>query len=247
MKSIWRGLRNLRQNRMTLLPISCPECAGDHEAEVEVRFLSLGGVAGPTLFTALVIICGALRPDYSHANQFISELGARGTSHAELMNFAGFVPTGLLLASFGASLANLRPRRRGSVLAAACVTFFGIGISLAGIYSCDPGCPHRGASSDATLHDRISSLAFLFGIAGVALMAYYCRNHTKWRALWPYSAISSAAAYGFLIASGASVESRVLTGLWQRLFIGTLFLWCIVVSVRMSRNARSDSNTADQY
>ena len=212
-----------------------------------MRFLSLGGVAGPALFTAVVIICGALRPNYSHATQFISELGARGTSHAELMNFAGFVPTGFLLASFGVSLANIRPRRRGSVLAAACVTFFGIGISFAGIYSCDPGCPHRGASSDATLHDRVSSLAFLLGIAGAALMAYYFRNVTNWRALWPYTAISSVASWGFLIASGASVDSRVLTGLWQRLFIGTLFLWCMVVSLRIFRCSASERPATDHY
>ena len=146
-----------------------------HEAEVEVRFLSLGGVAGPVLFTAVVIICGALRRNYSHATQFISELGARGNANAELMNFAGFVPTGFLLGSFGVSLANIRPRRRWSVLAAACMTFFEIGISFAGIYSCDPGCPHRDASSDGTLHDRISSLAFVFlwcMVVGVRIFRY---------------------------------------------------------------------------
>jgi hypothetical protein len=61
-------------------------------AEVKVRLLCLGGVAGPALFTAVVILCAALRPNYSHVAQFVSELGARGTSHAELMNLAGFVP-----------------------------------------------------------------------------------------------------------------------------------------------------------
>lgn len=207
-----------------------------------MRFLSLGGVAGPTVLTIIVMICGALRPDYSHAAQFISELGARGTSHAALLNFAGFVPAGLLLAGFGVSLANLRPRRRGSVLAAACMTMFGLGLTFAGIYSCDPGCPHRGASSEAMLHDRITSFAFLSGIAGVALMAYYFRNLKNWRDLWPYSAITSAMAYGFLIASGASLESRLLTGLCQRLFLGTLFLWCIIVSVRIFRSGGCDKH-----
>lgn len=212
-----------------------------------MRFLCLGGVAGPALFTSVVIICGALRPHYSHATQFISELGARGTSHAELMNFAGFVPTGFLLAGFGVSLANIRPRRRGSVLAAVCVAFFGIGISFAGIYSCDPGCPHLGASADAKLHDRVTSLAFTFGIAGAALMGYYFRKVIEWRVLWPYTAISSAAACGFLIASGVSVDSRVLTGLWQRLFLGTLFLWCMVVSLRIFRCTASERPTVDHH
>jgi hypothetical membrane protein len=200
-----------------------------------VRILSLGGVAGPVLFTVVVIICGALRPDYSHATQFISELGARGTSRAALMNFAGFVPTGMLLASFGVSLAFLLPRRPVSVLAAACMTFFGVGLTFAGIYSCDPGCPHHNASWEATLHERVSAVTFLFGIGGSALLAYHFRGLTIWNVLWPYSAITSAVALGFLIASAASVESRSFTGLWQRLFIGTLYLWCMVVSLRVFR------------
>lgn len=209
-----------------------------------MRFLSLGGVAGSALFTVVVIICGALRPDYSHVTQYISELGARGTSHAALMNFAGFVPTGLLLASFGVSLAFLLPRRSASVLAAACITIFGLGITFAGIYSCDPGCPHQGESWEATLHDRVSAVTFLFGIAGSALLAYLFRGLTTWRALWLYSAISSAVAFGFLIASAVSVESRALIGLWQRLFIGTLFLWCMVVSLRAFRCSTTERHPA---
>jgi hypothetical membrane protein len=212
-----------------------------------VRFLCLGGVAGPVLLTAVVIICASLRPNYSHTKQFISELGARGTPNAEIMNFAGFVPAGILLAGFGVSLASIRPRRRGSVLAAMCITLFGIGIAFAGIYSCDPGCPHRDASAEATLHDRVTSLAFTSGIAGVAVLSFYFRKVGEFRVLWPYTAISSAAAYGFLFASGVSLESRVLSGLWQRMFLGTLFLWSMVVSLRILRSSPSEKTTVDDH
>jgi hypothetical membrane protein len=204
-----------------------------------MKFLCLGGVAGPALLTAVVIVCAALRPNYSHTKQFISELGARGTPNAEIMNFAGFVPAGFLLAGFGVSLANIRPRRRASVLAATCIILFGIGISFAGIYSCDPGCPHRDASAEATLHDRVTSLAFTSGIAGAAIMGLYFRKVAEFRVLWPYTAFSSASAYGFLFASGVSLDSRVHTGLWQRLFLGTLFLWCIIVSLRILTSSTS--------
>jgi hypothetical protein len=43
-----------------------------------MRLLALGGVAGPVLFTTLVIVCAALRPGYSHLYPFMSELGAPG-------------------------------------------------------------------------------------------------------------------------------------------------------------------------
>ena len=42
-----------------------------------------------SLFGAVVVLCAAARPDYSHIDQFISELGATGSSRASLMNYAG--------------------------------------------------------------------------------------------------------------------------------------------------------------
>lgn len=79
-----------------------------------MRVLALGGLAGPVLFSTVVIVCGTLRPGYDHATQFMSELGETGGSHASLMNFVGFIPSGLLLAAFGASFAWLLPRRQAA-------------------------------------------------------------------------------------------------------------------------------------
>ncbi len=59
-----------------------------------MRILLLGGVIGPVLFTLVVVVAAAMRADYSHVHQFISELGATGSSHADFMNYAGFVPAG---------------------------------------------------------------------------------------------------------------------------------------------------------
>jgi hypothetical membrane protein len=202
-----------------------------------VRILALGGVAGPALFTTLIVVCGALRPDYSHLRHFISELGATGTPNAALMNFAGFLPAGLLLAGFGASLALWFPRRRVSLVAAGCIAVFGLGHFAAGVYSCDPGCPLEGASWQATVHDRVSLLAFVAGIAGVVLWARVFRGLAAWRSLATYSTVSSLAALGLLVGLGLSMEARVFTGALQRLFIGTLYLWCAVVAVRMWRGA----------
>lgn len=71
-----------------------------------MKFLSLGGVAGPVLFTSVTLVCASLRPGYGHISQFISELGASGTPHALLMNLAGFIPSGLMLAALGCRLAS---------------------------------------------------------------------------------------------------------------------------------------------
>ena len=83
-----------------------------------MRHLALGGVGGPLLFSVMTIVTGALRGEYSHLTQFISELGADGTPYSGLMNYAGFVPAGLLIAGFGAALATTLPRDRFRLAAA---------------------------------------------------------------------------------------------------------------------------------
>lgn len=198
-----------------------------------MRFLALGGVAGPVLFASAVILCAALRPDYSHTTQFISELGESGGPHASLMNFLGFIPSGLLLAAFGASLASLRPRTVLSLAAAALIAVFGLGIAGAGVYSCDMGCSREGISSEAALHRGVSITAFIAGVLGTGAWAYRFRRLAGWRSLWRYSAATSAAALALLLLLDASVESRAFTGVWQRLFLATLYLWCAVIGLRV--------------
>ena len=201
-----------------------------------MRSLALGGVAGPVLFASLVVLCGALRPDYSHVTQFISELGESGGSDAWLMNLLGFVPSGLLLAAFGASLGFLLPRTSLSLAAAMFIAVYGLGITGAGLYSCDPGCPSQNLSSEATMHRTASIVSFSAGILGIALWAYCFRPLVAWRSLWRYSAISSAVALALLLVLDASEESRAFTGVWQRLSIVTLDLWCAVVGLRAFRS-----------
>lgn len=205
-----------------------------------MRLLALGGVAGPVLFTTMVIVCAALRPDYRHLYQFMSELGATGTPNAALMNFAGFIPTGLLIAAFGIALLRMLGSGVRSLVAGALVTWFGAGVLLAGIFSCDAGCPMGpGVSQAARLHDLVSISAFTSAIVGIGLWAFEFRRLPRWQRLWKYTAVSSAVAAVLMAALAASIDGRVLTGLWQRLLLATLFLWYAVVGLRLSAGVYS--------
>ena len=132
-----------------------------------MRILALGGLAGPVWFAAVVALCAALRPDYRHAHQFISELGAAGSPHAWLMNYAGFLPVGLLLGIGFRSLPRLRPLSTGSIAS---------------------------------------------GVLG------FC----------------------FLAALASTLETRVFTGLWQRLLVSVLFAWTAVVGLHLFREGRAE-------
>ena len=209
-----------------------------------MRLHVLGGVAGPVLFALVVILCGAVRPGYNHATQMISELGETGGSYASLMNFLGFIPSGILLATLGASLARVVPRTPLYLVAATLIAIFGLGIAAAGVYSCDPGCPQHYLSSEAKLHGLVSITAFIAGVLGTALWAYCFRGLAMWRSLWRYSAASSGTALVLLLVLYATAESRSPHGVWQRLFLATLFLWCTVASIRLFRLTAASRHAA---
>jgi len=202
-----------------------------------VRFLALGGLLGPALFTIVTIVCGSLRPDYSHASQFVSELGARGTRNAAVMNLLGFVPTGFLLAAFGVALARLLDGGASAVAGSLLLAGFGAGLVAAGSLPCEPGCPQQAP----TLHDSVSIAGFLAAIAGFALLARLFRHQPSWRPLWLYSALTSAVALVWLVALAHSIDAREWTGLWQRLLIGTLFLGCAVLGWRAFHLAKPEA------
>jgi len=204
-------------------------------AQRRAAVLALGGVVAPLLFAAVVLVCAALRPGYSHVRQFISELGETGGSHSRLMNFAGFVPAGVLFMAFGVSLLQVVPRTTASLAAALLIVVYGLGAAGAGVYSCDPGCPTTHLSTHATLHLVVSFTAFAAGIVGIALWAHCFRTREGWRSLWRFSAVSSALALVLLVLFNVSEPTRTWTGAWQRLFVLTLDLWCMVVGYRAFR------------
>jgi len=197
-----------------------------------ITYLSLGGVISPVLFTTMTLICSSLRPNYNHINLFISELGATGTPHAHLMNFVGFIPTGLMMALFGISLFHLSKHFIGRI-GAFMIILFGVGVVIAGSFSCDPGCPQHGGSFENSIHDGISGPAFLSATTGILLIGISFRQSAFLKGLWVYSLVSALLAYGFIFLLINSLDTYTYTGLWQRLLIATIFLWCGVVGLKM--------------
>lgn len=192
--------------------------------KTSLKFLALGGIFGPLLFAVTTLICATLRPDYSHFHHFISELGATGTPNANLMNWMGFIPSGIMISSFGLSLTLLLPKkilvRFGSVL----IIIFGLGMTVVGFFSCDEGCPREGSLKN-NIHDQISGPIFLCAILGIFLLGFAFRRLPYWKEFWLYSMVSAILSFVFLLALINSLDSYRITGMWQRLLLLTLFLW----------------------
>lgn len=185
-------------------------------------------LAANLLFWPLLFAMSAMRADYSHLHQAVSELGAVGAPRMWLWNIGGYILPGLLLAAFGWGL--VRRLRPGARIAAGWLALAGIGMALAGVFPADMD-DRRGLAT--SLHLIGNSLSLLGWAPGMVLAAVLARKAR------PDVAVASLAALA------AMVGAFFLYGLWpdtpalvQRITFGVFFGWYLAVAALLA--ARRD-------
>ena len=83
------------------------------------------------------------------------------------------------------------------------------------------------------IHDGMSPIAFFAALCGIAAIGVAMRRIDGWRGLGHYSLVTSALGLILMLGLVQSLASRTFTGLWQRLFLITVFSWCGVVGLRL--------------
>jgi hypothetical membrane protein len=188
---------------------------------------------GPLIWLSLIAVAGAMRPEFSHITQYISELGERGSSTEFMMRYAAFGFTGLLYLCFASTL--LATFRDGwySVLAAALIGLDGLGRIGAGVFACDPGC--GGLSSNQELHRLFATVGFLSGILAAVAWGITFWRHGWLQGLTWYSVGSGILALVFLILMSWDRNPLNAPGLFEHLATGVLSLWVLVFATRLMR------------
>ncbi|MCW3815955.1 DUF998 domain-containing protein [Micromonospora sp. DR5-3] len=198
------------------------------------RWLALGAVVGPVLFTLAWLVLGILSPgytffghrftDYSPISQPISGLGLGVT--APYMNTA-FVVTGLVLAVgvvgvFRAVPPNRPALRRWSVALLACT---GIGQVVCGIFNLEA----------AMLHSLGFTLAVGIPIAAFLVAGCYLRGVPGWRRFGTLLLLGSPLTLVLLVAFFATFQPTAdgaehgIAGLVQRLLVLQVHGWFVVM------------------
>jgi hypothetical membrane protein len=187
------------------------------------RAAAQGGMVGPALFVAIVMLGGWLSDGYSHAGQKISELGGVGADYAALQN-VNFIVLGILVLGFTWTLGrHLGPPYHGPVL----LSLFGVLSCIAnGLLPCDAACV--GETPVALAHNVTGLLGFVAAIVGMIVLARRWRHDPRWRYhVAPTIGVVIVALVGLIwfIASQATDPHDPLGGLAQRVFVGALLLW----------------------
>jgi hypothetical protein len=187
------------------------------------------------LFVAAWVVAGALENAYSHLDQGISELGARGASHPLIVN-AGLVVLGLSLAALGAALPRALAPRRSARVACSLFVAAGAGLVVAGVVPLDCGlshdrCEQMWRAGELTWRTDAHLWAALVSQVLIALTPFAIA-----RALWPGPVAPLAlgsGAFGLslgVVAFALNTSTGSPDGLVQRLSLAVLHVWVVIVA-----------------
>jgi hypothetical membrane protein len=195
------------------------------------RFGFYCGIISPILWLALIATAGALRPDFSHVTNYISELAERGSATEALMRYGAFGVTGFLYVGFAAAvLATFRVgwlQRTAALL----IAVEGIGRMGAGLFPCDPGCVH--ISPGPNFHTLFATIGFCSGIVAAFLWAALARDIAPLRCISSLSVGSGAVAVVSLLLMSWASHLGLPPGLFEHAATTVLSVWLLVFASRL--------------
>lgn len=204
----------------------------DRRSAISTDFLLKTGVIAPIVFSASVMVWGALTPDYSHISQYISELGARGAPFATPMNLLGIVPFGLLICTFAVGHARSTRSFAARWLTSGVLLLCGAGFAVAGLFACDRGCSFSNMSTSAIVHNLSAMNAFLLAMLAVAASLF---QRAGWRVLLFGLVVlcSMLGAFWVMLKLGPTSDT---IGLAQRAFLLPFCVWLAATAWRLGKS-----------
>ncbi|WP_422377319.1 DUF998 domain-containing protein [Roseibium sp.] len=190
-----------------------------------------------------VVLAGRYYPGYDHLGQFMSELGASGTTHGAWVNLLVFAGAEVWVLLFVA-LAGRNFIGNGVALAGLLLlAVYAFLLLIAAFFPCDFECRPVEPTRSHLIHVSAGMSAYAAGLCGLFLISTGLRRDGR-------GAVSDRTA-GLLVLAGAgllagTVLSQGYAGLFQRVLEGLLYLWMIRIGVALSRQAAQVDVTPDK-
>lgn len=190
-------------------------------------------ITGPVIFFISSILIGYFTQDYDYQSQMISELGATGAKLATEFNYFGFLPNGILIMLLGFGLIRVYQQSSLPIAVPILIIIHGLGMILATWVSCDISCNPTNPSHQQVAHNVIAAIKFSalhLAILISAIQFFKLDDKKTTLALLSLFIISGL----FMALFISSLESRYLTGLYQRVAIFCIYTGIVLAVFRSS-------------
>jgi hypothetical protein len=205
------------------------------------KILLYCGIAAPVLYVITVIAGAAVRNDYSHIVNAISELISNGAPNKAVLDIIFNVYNALLLAFAIGGYITLKNAQRPCRFAMG--IFIGIQIlSFSwGFFPMDP----IGAEStfSGTMHNVLGGVVALATILMPLLMGLGLRRSHDFRGYVIFSWITSAIIFiSGLTGVILSGQGFLVFGFFERITIGTYEVWILVTALNMLKMMQTEGS-----
>lgn len=212
------------------------------KATMERRQLAAwAGMIGPTLFVAVLMLEGWLRPGYEPTRMFVSELALGPRGWIQIVNFVVFGALFLVFArGVAAEFREGKASRAGPIL----LTIIGIGFLASGIFVMDPvtTLPDQ-MSWHGKLHTLLGAVVFLLMPVSCFVFLRRFRQDSNWRSLqwWTLAAEIITAALVIVWSVGPTQPPAApnafneWNGVLQRMIIVTYLSWQFALALWLHR------------
>ena len=177
------------------------------------------------------------RPGFDHKRQFLSELGERGSSTANVFNFLGVIPTGILILIFGLGLVYFYRHEMLLKIAGVLVSIHGAFRVAAAVFPCDAGCRPEYPTSSQVNHNAVATGAFIALTVALFIVGVWLIKRREGIATIVVTYVLGAVAVGMQVWLTLGTAST--TGLAQRMALAALQLWIVALSAHLYHRART--------
>ncbi len=209
--------------------------------------LAAASAAWAAVAIVVLTLAGAwATPGYSHASQFISELGQRGAPHEWAVRFAGFLPAGVLL--WVHTLAAWRTLPTSGLTTAALVglALYALGYGVAAFLPCDPGCRPAQPSNAQAIHNAVGLLGYLAAPPSLYALGRQARH-------WPGAGARRLASWGPMAATVALLGLLTLSpqspwvGLSQRAIEAAVLSWVVACGLYLRTQTVHSTRSSHEH
>jgi hypothetical membrane protein len=186
------------------------------------RFFLFCGVLASIMMMVIIVVVGQITPDYNPISDTVSQLGTPDSPYAIVIN-SGYVIYGILicLAAYGLyrSISSTTTVKRLAIL----LGIHAIGTMLLGVFPDSLNLLPKHLTDDL-LHNSISAVSYLPLLAGILIFRRIARQERTLR-------ITGILGLVILIINlpmpviNMIDHLQLITGLLQRLLLGSLFFW----------------------
>ncbi|GLX84514.1 hypothetical protein tloyanaT_07660 [Thalassotalea loyana] len=196
---------------------------------------TLSGLIATIWISLGVYVAGKLYPNYDHANQFCSELGATGSPTEKISPVINNYPLGFIFCLFGWALIQLDNSTLSITIAGVLIIIHGIGTWIAGYFPMDKDPYTKSPTLNCKIHSWTGFVMLLSLLIAPLVIAFSASS--VYIPFWfrIASIITVVLAIYYLVKMAKAVRKQKLTGYYQRISYWVKLLWLSAFSLILAQ------------